>query len=105
MTECSDHQLAEILSDTTRPHAIFFYTPFCGTCKLTHRMLTITLEALPGVNVYTCNLNSMPNRAVAWQIESVPCLVIADAGNPRDKFYALQSVDHLYGILNRTFAR
>jgi thiol-disulfide isomerase/thioredoxin len=99
MTECSDEQLTAILSDATGPNVVFFYTPFCGTCKLAHRMLAIALEALPELQVYTCNLNYMPLRAMDWQIESVPCLVIADAGKPRDKLYAFQSVDHVYGIL------
>lgn len=76
--------------------AVFLYTPLCGTCKVSERMLEVVLKMTPSFPLYKCNINVMPNIAQAWRIESIPSLVILENGVPKEKIYAFKSVVYLY---------
>lgn len=75
---------------------LYLYTPFCGTCQVAGKMLEIVSAMLPELNWGKCNLNYLPQHALQWEIESVPCLVILKNGSIEEKIYAFQSVPFLY---------
>ena len=75
---------------------VFFFTPLCGTCKVGESMLDVIVEMVPTVPLYKCNINSMPQVAQEWRIESVPCLIIFQDGQLVEKIYAMRSVPYLY---------
>lgn len=79
--------------------AVYFYSPFCGTCKLAGRMLDIVEEMLEQLPLIRCNLNELPGLARKWEIESIPCLVFCEDGEPVGKQYRMGSVDELYSLL------
>jgi thioredoxin-like negative regulator of GroEL len=79
--------------------ALFIYTPLCGTCKLTERMLNIIVETAPALRIYKANINRMPALAQAWRISSVPCLAVIHQGKIARQIYAMKSVDYLYDLL------
>ncbi|NSL52949.1 thioredoxin family protein [Calidifontibacillus erzurumensis] len=81
-------------------HYVYFYTPLCGTCQLATKMLKVVGEALD-VNIFSCNLNFIPEKARQYEIESVPCLTIWRDGTIIEKIYAFHSVQHLYEIIKR----
>ncbi|GAB7056132.1 MULTISPECIES: thioredoxin family protein [Paenibacillus] len=74
---------------------IYFYTPLCGTCKVGMRMLEVIAAMHPDIPVGLCNINYAPGLAHGWQIESVPCLVRIEDGNPAALLYRLGSVQEL----------
>ncbi|WP_246054186.1 thioredoxin family protein [Paenibacillus anaericanus] len=76
--------------------ALFFYTPFCGTCKLTEKMLNIVLETGTVITVSKMNINYTPFLRDAWKISSVPCLVVLQNGAPIQIEYAMSSVVELH---------
>ena len=39
---------------------VYLFTPFCGTCQVAGKMLSVTLELLPHVECGKVNLNYMP---------------------------------------------
>lgn len=83
-------------------HMIFYLsTPFCGTCQLAKRMLTVVNELLSSLNIYEINLNYFPKEAKEWAIESVPCLLIFEDGQLIEKIYAFQSVSYLHEKLKK----
>jgi len=49
MQEWSEKQLDDQLKEGQRAF-IFFHTPFCGTCQLAKKMLTVAEAMLPGCN-------------------------------------------------------
>lgn len=100
MTELTENQLEEKIQSAD-PLALFFYTPLCGTCKLTERMLEIVLQMSPSIALYKCNINVMPYHAQKWKIESAPCLIVYENGEITKKVYAMQSVDYLYDLLKQ----
>ncbi|WP_110113791.1 thioredoxin family protein [Bacillus sp. CGMCC 1.16541] len=78
---------------------IFFYTPLCGTCQVSKKMLTVVEQLLPNLNVGMCNLNYMPKQAAVYEIESVPCLIVLNNNKVTKKLYAFQSVEYLLNEL------
>ena len=99
MIELSKLELDGLLIFNKKTIGIYFYTPLCGTCKLATKMLEVTLEVLPEVDIYKCNVNVMSPYVQQWQIQSVPCLVIINHDQVLKKEYALQSVSYLYSVL------
>ncbi|OCT14292.1 hypothetical protein A8709_26045 [Paenibacillus pectinilyticus] len=78
------------------PLAVFMYTPLCGTCKVTERMLDIILTMKPNLPLVKSNINFLPQISQEWQIASVPCIVIIEPGKEKEFMYRMQSVDEIY---------
>jgi thiol-disulfide isomerase/thioredoxin len=74
---------------------LYLYTPMCGTCQVAKRMLSVVDELVPSIHIYSVNLNYFPNEAKELGIESVPCLLIYENGQEKEKIYAFQSVGFL----------
>jgi thioredoxin-like negative regulator of GroEL len=75
---------------------VYLYTPICGTCQLASRMLEIVRELFLDVKFCKTDINYIPERAILWSIESVPCLLIFRNAQLEKKIYAFHSVPHLY---------
>jgi thiol-disulfide isomerase/thioredoxin len=97
--EWTQQELREHAETAVKPFAVFLYTPFCGTCKLTERMLSIILTMEPGLPIFKSNVNFLPQIIQDWQITSVPCIVIIEVGKDMKRIYNMKSVDHLYDEL------
>lgn len=97
MQELSQQELQERMKgENLDSFAVFLYTPFCGTCKVTERMLEIILTMQPAMPLVKSNINFLPNLTREWQITSVPCIVILERGKEKEFIYRMQSVDELY---------
>lgn len=96
--EWKDEEL-ELAIEDKRNFCLYLYTPLCGTCQVASRMLTVTLELVPGLTAGKMNMNYVRFLAERYEIESVPCLLIFKEGEVQDKIYAFQSVPYLYGLL------
>ena len=81
--------------------AYYLYAPMCGTCQVASRMLDVVEELLPNVQIGQANLNYVEKIAIDYEIESVPCLLIAENGEIRDKIYAFHSVPYLFNRLGK----
>ncbi|MGE8206542.1 thioredoxin family protein [Heyndrickxia sp. NPDC080065] len=79
--------------------AMYFYTPLCGTCQVASKMLDIVEKIVPQFEFGKADLNYMPEIATQYSIESVPCLLIFQHGECKEKIYAFQSVTNLYEVL------
>ena len=84
-----------------RVAAFYLYTPMCGTCAVASKMLAVTEQLLPDVAFGKGNINFMEEVARHYEVESVPCLLIAKNGEYVQKIYAFQSVTNLYEILKK----
>ncbi|MDD9267887.1 thioredoxin family protein [Paenibacillus sp. GCM10023248] len=96
MKELSQQQLQDKYQEQTESFAVFLFTPFCGTCQVTERMLDIIMTMQPGLPLYKSNINFLPQISREWQITSVPCIVIVERGKEKQMLYRMQSVDELY---------
>lgn len=75
-------------------HLIFGYTPMCGTCKMSERMLDIANEILQ-LPVKKIDLNYHPKYSERNKIMSVPVLIVMNKDIEIDRIYAFQSVPYL----------
>ncbi len=75
--------------------ALYLYAPMCGTCQVASQMVTVVRQVLPDVPIGEADLNYLPELAVAYEIESVPCLLIQKKGEVQHKIYAFRNVAHL----------
>lgn len=102
MIETNRDGLEAVLADVSTEclRFIYFYTPLCGTCRLTQTMLNVVETMLPDIVLNSCNINLMPDIAQALQIESVPCLLAVRQGRILEKVYAVRDVTFLYDWMN-----
>lgn len=75
-------------------HLIFGYTPMCGTCKVSERMLDIANEILQ-LPIKKIDLNFYPEWSKEKQIMSVPVLLLMRREEEIKRIYAFQSVTYL----------
>lgn len=83
--------------------AFYLYTPMCGTCQVASRMMEVTEQVVKNMPIGKANLNYMEQLAFDYEIESVPCLLIAEHGKIVEKVYAFQSVPNLFEKLDRSY--
>ncbi|WP_436861078.1 thioredoxin family protein [Staphylococcus caeli] len=75
-------------------YLIFGYTPMCGTCKVSERMLDIANEILK-LSITKIDLNFHPDFSQQHEIQSVPVLMVMSKGEEQKRIYAFQSVPYL----------
>ena len=76
--------------------SLLLYTPFCGTCSVAERMLSIVQAAGVPCPIYKTNINYTPLLREQFQVKSVPCLLLIQDGRAKKTIYAMQSVDYLF---------
>ncbi|TCP23501.1 thiol-disulfide isomerase/thioredoxin [Scopulibacillus darangshiensis] len=98
MKELSEHHFEASKAD--RDAALFFISPFCGTCQLAEKMLKVAVMTInPDLNVYKCRVSEWQRKVKDLRIHSVPCLVILQHGEVKDILYAFESVPKLCKVL------
>lgn len=80
---------------------LYLYTPLCGTCAVASKMLNIVKILNPSLQVGKMNVNYNQKVAVQYEVESVPCLLIAENGVVQQKIYAFQSVPYLDSLVKK----
>ena len=73
----------------------YLYTPMCGTCAVASKMMNVISVMRPEIPIGKADLNYIEDLAIDYQIESVPCLLIAKNGVLKEKVYAFKSVPDL----------
>lgn len=80
-------------------YLLYIYSPFCGTCHLARSMLS-KIESVHKVDIFhEMNASLHPEFMQNNQIESVPCLLIKEDNEVREKVYAFKSIPHIYTFL------
>lgn len=77
----------------------YIFTPLCGTCNVARQMLE-KIESVHQKDVfYEMNALLNPQFMQDYKIESVPCLLIKQHGEIREKVYAFRSIANIYHFL------
>lgn len=98
MIEISEKELLSKLNDELA-FAVYFFTPFCGTCAIAEKMLNVVMAVKEILPLFKCNVNYAPFLVRRWEISSVPCLILVRNGEIIAKESAMKSVDHLLQLL------
>ena len=80
--------------DDKEKSLVFGYTPTCGTCKISERMLDIANEILK-LPITKIDLNFHPEYSQDNEIQSVPVLQLMSKDKEIKRIYAFQSVPYL----------
>ncbi|MBM7600650.1 thiol-disulfide isomerase/thioredoxin [Virgibacillus halotolerans] len=80
-------------------YLLFIYSPFCGTCHVARSMLE-KIESVHHENIFVeMNASLYPDFMQDNQIESVPCLLIMQDNEIKEKVYAFRSIANIYNYL------
>jgi len=91
MQEITEEQLTQL-----DHFLLYIYTPFCGTCHVAKSFLD-KIEATHQESIfYEMNASLYPTFMQEYQIESVPCLLIKDHGEIKEKVYTFHSIANIY---------
>ncbi|MFC5714284.1 thioredoxin family protein [Thalassorhabdus alkalitolerans] len=92
MEEVSEKQLHAVLQ-RDQAVMIYFYTPWCGTCKIAEKMILAAEELSAAPSAYKGNVNLMPEIVQQLKIQSVPCVKIFKEGDCKETIYAFGSIE------------
>ncbi|WP_282935432.1 thioredoxin family protein [Paenibacillus sp. RC67] len=95
MEEWSEKQIQQWCAESDDSLFVYFYTPICGTCKVTEKMLQVIVAMEKDLPLVKCNVNFCPELAQSWKLESVPCIVSIEQRQLTRKRYRMQAVDDL----------
>jgi thioredoxin 1 len=95
-----DGERLKTMTADSAPHAYFFHTRLCGTCKVARRMLEVVMHTVPGIDMIDCPAEQCRELVQEWKVESVPCLLIAKANTVIARTYAFGTVQDLYQFLS-----
>lgn len=80
-------------------YLLYIYTPFCGTCSVAKGMLE-KIETVHKENLFlTMNASLHPEFMLENEVKSVPCLLIKQKNEIKEKVYAFKSIGNLYTYL------
>ncbi|UOQ48176.1 thioredoxin family protein [Gracilibacillus caseinilyticus] len=99
MMEMTTENFAEILQEK-QSFVMFVHTPFCATCQLAEKMITIMEQTDSSVEYYRMNASFFPAFMESNRIHSVPALLFIQDGQVIDQLYAFESVTKLHGVID-----
>ncbi len=78
---------------------LYIYSPFCGTCSVARAMLE-KIETIHKSEIfYEMNANYYEQFMHQNKIESVPCLLIKENNEVKEKIYTFYSTGNIYHYL------
>jgi len=80
-------------------YLLYIYTPFCGTCSVARTMLEKIESVHKETIFYEMNASYFPEFMYDNKIESVPCLLIKEENQIKEKIYAFRSIGNIYSYL------
>lgn len=92
----------EVLQKLSTKQSFFLYmfTPLCGTCNVSKRMLDIAIEIVKDKDIVMCNANFAQDVSLQFEIQSVPCLLLFSNGELKERHYALKDIQNTISILS-----
>lgn len=80
-------------------YLLYIYTPFCGTCGVARTMLEKIESVHKETIFYEMNASYYSDFMHDNKIESVPCLLIKEGNQIKEKIYAFRSIGNIYSYL------
>lgn len=80
-------------------YLLFIFSPFCGTCHVARAMLE-KIESIHQQTIFfEMNASYYADYLQEHKVESVPCLLIMEQGEVKEKVYAFRSIGNIYTYL------
>lgn len=92
-------KITKELLNTQEDYLLYIHTPFCGTCHVARSFLAEIEKTHKQDIFYEMNAGYFKEFMQEEQIESVPCLLIKQAGVVQEKVYTFHSIGNIYHYL------
>ena len=75
------------------------YAPWCGPCKMLSPIIDEISKEIDDYSFYKLNVDEAEEISRSYGIMSIPCLLIFDEGELKDKLVGFKTKDELKNIL------
>ena len=103
MKDLTYEEISKMMEMQDKSYTLYLYTPLCGTCQVAGKILNVVEELFPALPMFKTDLNYSPKLAEQIQIESVPCLLLFQNGEIKEKIYAFHSVPFIFEKLKTIY--
>lgn len=84
MLEVTDSSFSQDVINSDVPVLVDFWAPWCGPCKSLAPLLEEIAEDNPSIKVVKLNVDENPKTAQAYNIRSIPCMILFKQGQILD---------------------
>ena len=96
-----DNFREEVLEETATPVLVDFWAPWCQPCLMLAPVIDEISDELDGeVKVCKYNCDESPAIAAEYGVMSIPCLVLFENGEEKDRLVGLVSKDEIIDFIN-----
>ena len=100
MIELTPDSFDAQVTDVPGKVLVDFWGEGCGPCRLMDSVLEGVHELLPDIPIARMSVTAYPQVAWAFDVVSVPTLVLFEDGVPKDQLVGAVPVDRVVEVLN-----
>lgn len=101
--EVNEIELRESISGSEKPILIDFYATWCGPCKVAEPIFNDFSEKNSGlVEFYKADVDKNSDIAREFGIRSIPCFVLLEGGEIKNKFVGLPTEEKLKTLISNS---
>lgn len=101
VSEFDDTSFDSEVLKASEPVLVDFWAPWCGPCRqITPMIEELATENEGAVKIGKVNVDDSPQTAMAYQVNSIPTLIVFKSGEPVQRFVGVQPKARLQEALD-----
>ncbi len=94
-------EFTEKVINSTKTAVVDFFADWCGPCKMLSPVLEELSRNNPDVDFYKVNIDENPSLADAYDVRSIPNVVIFKNGQAVDRSIGYRTAEQLQEIISK----